>query len=50
MTSVSKNIFNKLPKILRQYYNTTRTSINLKPIAVKLNKYVNFPNASNIKN
>ena len=50
MTSVSKHNFKKLPKILKKYCNTMHTSINMMPIAVKLNIYVNFLNASNIKN
>ena len=45
MTSVSKNVYiDKLDDIVDEYNNTYHTTINMKPIDVKDNKYINADN------
>ena len=42
MTSISKNVYiNKLDDIVDKYNNTYHTTIKMKPIDVKDNKYIN---------
>ena len=51
MTSISKNVYiDKLHDIVRKYNNTYHTSIKMKPIDVKDNKYISFQKEVNDKN
>ena len=51
MTSISKNVYiDKLDDTVRKYNNTYRTSIKMKPIDVKDNRYVDFKKEINDKN
>ena len=50
MTSISKNVYiNKLDYIVDEYNNTYHTTIKMKPIDVKDNKYINTSNEINDK-
>ena len=41
MTSVSKNVYiDKLDKIVNKYINTYHSTIKMKPVDVKSNKYI----------
>ena len=43
MTSISKNVYiDKLDDIVHKYNNKKRKTIQMKPIDVKVNTYVNF--------
>ena len=43
MTSISKNVYiDKLDDIVKKYNNTYHTSINMKPVDVKNNTYIDF--------
>ena len=45
-----KNVYiNKLSEIVGKYKNTIYESIKMKHVHVKLNKYFDFPSASNTK-
>ena len=51
MTSISKNVYiDKLDDTVRKYNNTYRTSIKMKPIDVKDNRYIDFKKEINDKN
>ena len=51
MTSISKNVYiDKLDDTVRKYSNTYRTSIKMKPIDVKDNRYIDFKKEINDKN
>ena len=44
-TSISKNVYiNKLDDIVRKYNSTYHTSINMRPVDVKHNTYIDFKN------
>ena len=50
MTSISKNVYiNKLDDIVKEYNNKYHTSIKMKPIDVKDNRYINFKKEINNK-
>ena len=50
MTSISKNVYiNKLDDIVKEYNNKCHTSIKVKPIDVKDNRYINFKKEINNK-
>ena len=50
MTSISKNIYiDKLDDIVDEYNNTCHTTIKMKPIDVKDNKYINIDKEINDK-
>ena len=50
MTSISKNVYiDKLNKIVNEYNNTYHTTIKMKPIDVKDNKYTNTDKEVNNK-
>ena len=47
--AISKNVFaDYFPKIVKKYFNTIHTKINMKPIDVKLKIYINIPFESNL--
>ena len=49
MIAISKNVFaDYFPKIVKKYFNTIHTKINMKPIDVKLKIYINIPFESNL--
>ena len=51
MTSISKNLYiDKLDDIVNQYNNKYHTSININPVDVKDNTYIDFKKESNDKN
>ena len=51
MTSISKNVYiDKLDDTVRKYNNTYRTSIKMKRIDVKDNRYIDFKKEINDKN
>ena len=51
MNSISKNVYiNKLGDIVKEYNNKYHTSIKMKPIDVKDNRYINFKKEINNKN
>ena len=51
MASISKNVYiNKLDDIVKEYNNKYHTSIKMKPIDVKDNRYINFKKEINNKN
>ena len=51
MTSISKNVYiDKLDDIVKKYNNTYHTSIEVKPIDVKDNTYIDFKKEVNDKN
>ena len=50
MTSVSKNVYiDKLDDIVKDYNNTYHKSIEMKPVDVKDNTYINFKKKLMIK-
>ena len=50
MTSISKNVYiDKLDDIVRKYNNTYHTSIEMKPVDVKDNTYIDFKKEINDK-
>ena len=50
MTSISKNVYiDKLDDIVKEYNNTYHTTINMKPIDVKDNTYINTDKDTNDK-
>ena len=50
MTSISKNVYiDKLDDIVNEYNNTYHTTIKMKPIDVKDNKYINTDKETNDK-
>ena len=50
MTSISKNVYiDKLDDIIKYYNNKYHTSIKMKPIDVKDNRYINFKKEINNK-
>ena len=51
MTSISKNVYiDKLDDIVEKHNNTYRTSIKMKPVDVKDNKYIDFKKEFSDKN
>ena len=49
MIAISKNLFaDYFPKIVKKYFSTIHTKINMKPIDVKLKIYINIPFESNL--
>ena len=50
MTSISKNVYiDKLYDIVKEYNNTYLRTINMKPVDVKDNTYIDFKNEVNDK-
>ena len=50
MTSISKKVYiNKLDDIVNKYNNTYQTTIKMKPVDVKDNRYMDFGKESNNK-
>ena len=50
MTAISKNVYiNKLDDIVKEYNNTYRTIIEMKPVDVKDNVYIDFKKEVMIK-
>ena len=50
MTAISKNVYiNKLDDIVNKYNNTYHTTIQMKPVDVKDNTYINFKEEVNDK-
>ena len=50
MTSVSKNVYiDKLDDIVNKYNNTYQSRINMKPVDVKSNTYINSNEEINFK-
>ena len=49
MTSLSKNVFDKLDDIVNEYNNTYHRTIKMKPVDVKDNTYINFKKEVNDK-
>ena len=50
MTSISKNVcIDKLYDIVKEYNNTYHRTINMKPVDVKDNTYIDFKNEFNDK-
>ena len=50
MTSISKNVYiDKLDDIVKEYNNEYHSSIKMKPIDVKDNRYINFKKEINNK-
>ena len=50
MTSISKNLYiDKLDDIVKEYNNTHRTTIKIKPADVKDNAYIHFSKEINDK-
>ena len=49
MTSLSKNVFDKLDDIVNEYNNTYHRTIKMKPADVKDNTCINFKNEVNDK-
>ena len=51
MTLLSKNLFiDKLANIVNKYNNTYNSTIKMKPVDIKLSKYLNFGMKNNEKN